>query len=60
MRIAGGHNWNFMATEEEMTLVERIASMMELEDKVDGNSPRLIMTGGGRYKNTMLANLLKW
>ena len=50
MRIAGGHNWNFMATEEEMTLVERIASMMELESKVVGSSPRLIVTGGGRYK----------
>ncbi len=52
MRIAGGHNWNFMATEEEMTLVERIASMMELESKVVGSSPRLIVTGGGRYKKS--------
>ncbi|MCX5834366.1 MAG: SynChlorMet cassette protein ScmC [Deltaproteobacteria bacterium] len=52
LNLAGGHSWNLMATADEMPLVKRIASMMELEGKAAGNSPRLIMTGGGSYKKS--------
>jgi SynChlorMet cassette protein ScmC len=41
-----------MATADEIPLVKRIASMMALESKAAGNSPRLIVTGGGRYKKS--------
>jgi SynChlorMet cassette protein ScmC len=52
LRLAGGHSWDLMATADEMRLVKRIASMMALESKTAGNSPRLIVTGGGRYKKS--------
>ena len=52
LSLAGGHGWDLMATADEMRLVKRIASMMELDDKASGNSPRLIVTGGGRYKKS--------
>jgi len=45
LSLSSGHRWNLMATANESPLLDKMASIMRLENGAGDNCPKLILTG---------------